>query len=80
MVEKVLKLLQRKERWLVVAGVRFLRTCIGTKVGQGCNNSLLARMVLLNKSTCTVPAPHLPACVCVCVVGLEGRQPIGVDT
>lgn len=31
-VEKVLKLLQRKERWLVVAGVRFLRTCIGTKV------------------------------------------------
>jgi hypothetical protein len=32
-VEKVLKLLQRKERWLVVAGVRFLRTCIGTKVG-----------------------------------------------
>lgn len=30
-VEKVLKLLQRKERWLVVAGVRFLRTCIGTK-------------------------------------------------
>jgi hypothetical protein len=32
-VEKVLKLLHRKERWLVVAGVRFLRTCIGTKVG-----------------------------------------------
>lgn len=32
MVEKVLRLLQRKERWLVVAGVRFLRTCIGTKV------------------------------------------------
>jgi hypothetical protein len=31
-VEKVLKLLQRKERWLVVSGVRFLRTCIGTKV------------------------------------------------
>lgn len=34
MVEKVLRLLQRKERWLVVAGVRFLRTCIGTKVRQ----------------------------------------------
>jgi hypothetical protein len=31
-VEKVLRLLKRKERWLVVAGVRFLRTCIGTKV------------------------------------------------
>lgn len=30
-VEKVLRLLKRKERWLVVAGVRFLRTCIGTK-------------------------------------------------
>ncbi|WIA20078.1 hypothetical protein OEZ85_005938 [Tetradesmus obliquus] len=30
-VEKVLRLLRRKERWLVVAGVRFLRTCIGTK-------------------------------------------------
>ncbi len=30
-VEKVLKLLRRRERWLVVAGVRFLRTCIGTK-------------------------------------------------
>lgn len=33
-MEKVLKLLQRKERWLVVAGVRFLRTCIGTKVSR----------------------------------------------
>jgi hypothetical protein len=30
-VEKVLKLLRRRERWLIVAGVRFLRTCIGTK-------------------------------------------------
>lgn len=30
-MEKVLRLLRRKERWLVVAGVRFLRTCIGTK-------------------------------------------------
>ncbi|KAF8063085.1 smkA [Scenedesmus sp. PABB004] len=30
-VEKVLRLLRRKERWLVVAGVRFLRTCVGTK-------------------------------------------------
>ena len=30
-VEKVLKLLQRRERWLVVAAVRFLRTCIGLK-------------------------------------------------
>lgn len=30
-VEKVLKLLKRRERWLVVAAVRFLRTCIGLK-------------------------------------------------
>lgn len=30
-VEKVLKLLRRRERWLVVAAVRFLRTCIGLK-------------------------------------------------
>jgi hypothetical protein len=30
-VEKVLRLLGRREKWLVVAGVRFLRTCIGTK-------------------------------------------------
>jgi hypothetical protein len=30
-VEKVLRLLRRKERWLVVAGVRFLRTCIGAR-------------------------------------------------
>jgi hypothetical protein len=30
-VEKVLRLLRRKERWLVVAGVRFLRTCIGER-------------------------------------------------
>ena len=30
-VEKVLKLLRRRERWLVAAGVRFLRTCVGTK-------------------------------------------------
>jgi protein phosphatase-4 regulatory subunit 3 len=31
-VEKVLKLTQRPERFLVVAAVRFLRTCIGLKV------------------------------------------------
>ena len=30
-VEKVLRLLGRREKWLVVAGVRFMRTCIGTK-------------------------------------------------
>ncbi|CAL8462717.1 g2250 [Coccomyxa elongata] len=30
-VEKVLKLLNRREKWLVVAAVRFLRTCIGLK-------------------------------------------------
>eukprot|EP00877_Chromochloris_zofingiensis_P013810 jgi/Chrzof1/8683/Cz03g20120.t1 len=30
-LEKVLKLLRRKERWLAVAGIRFVRTCIGTK-------------------------------------------------
>jgi hypothetical protein len=30
-VEKVLKLLYRREKWLVVAAVRFLRTCIGLK-------------------------------------------------
>jgi protein phosphatase-4 regulatory subunit 3 len=30
-VEKVLGLLRRRERWLVVAAVRFMRTCIGTK-------------------------------------------------
>ncbi|KAK9804713.1 hypothetical protein WJX72_001481 [[Myrmecia] bisecta] len=31
LVEKVLKLLRCRERWLVVAAVRFLRTCIGLK-------------------------------------------------
>ena len=31
-VEKVLKLTQRPERFLVVAAVRFLRACIGLKV------------------------------------------------
>ena len=30
-VEKVLRLLYRREKWLVVAAVRFLRTCIGLK-------------------------------------------------
>ncbi len=30
-VEKVLKLLGRRERWLALAAVRFLRTCIGLK-------------------------------------------------
>ncbi|KFM26862.1 Serine/threonine-protein phosphatase 4 regulatory subunit 3 [Auxenochlorella protothecoides] len=30
-VEKVLRLLHRKERWLVVAAIRFLRTCLGMK-------------------------------------------------
>lgn len=30
-VEKVLKLLRRREQWLVVAAVRFLRTCLGMK-------------------------------------------------
>lgn len=53
MVEKVLKLLQRKERWLVVAGVRFLRTCIGTKVRQ---------LPVLTRSHCccyhVLPAGH----------------------
>jgi hypothetical protein len=31
-VEKVLKLLRRRERWLVVAAIRFLRTALGMKV------------------------------------------------
>eukprot|EP00887_Chlorella_sp_A99_P007007 scaffold2.g7007.t1 len=30
-VEKVLKLLRRPERWLVIAAIRFLRTCLGVK-------------------------------------------------
>jgi hypothetical protein len=30
-VEKVLKLLNRREKWLVAAAVRFLRTCIGLR-------------------------------------------------
>lgn len=32
-VEKVLKLIRRKEKYLVVAAVRFLRTCVSLKVG-----------------------------------------------
>eukprot|EP00879_Flechtneria_rotunda_P032547 GHRR01035771.1.p1 GENE.GHRR01035771.1~~GHRR01035771.1.p1 ORF type:complete len:480 (+),score=165.60 GHRR01035771.1:3227-4666(+) len=44
-IEKVLRLLRRKERWLVVAAVRFVRTCIGTKddfyARQICKNQLL---------------------------------------
>lgn len=32
-VEKVLKLIRRKEKYLVVAAVRFLRTCVASKVG-----------------------------------------------
>lgn len=31
-VEKVLRLIRRKEKYLVVAAVRFLRTCISLKV------------------------------------------------
>lgn len=31
LVEKVLRLLRRKEKWLVCAAVRFMRTCIGLK-------------------------------------------------
>ena len=31
-VEKVLRLTRRKEKYLVVAAVRFLRTCISLKV------------------------------------------------
>ena len=30
-VEKVLRLLYKREKWLVVAAVRFLRTCLGLK-------------------------------------------------
>ena len=30
-VEKVLKLVGRREGWLVCAAVRFLRTCVGLK-------------------------------------------------
>ena len=29
--EKVLKILQRKERWLVCAAIRFIRACLSTK-------------------------------------------------
>lgn len=43
MASQVLRLLHRKERWLVVAAIRFLRTCLGMKVqawggmeGKGC--------------------------------------------
>lgn len=32
-VEKILKLVRRKEKYLVVAAVRFLRTCVSLKVG-----------------------------------------------
>lgn len=35
MVEKVLRLTRRKEKYLVVAAVRFLRTCISLKVCSG---------------------------------------------
>lgn len=31
-VEKILKLTRRKEKYLVVAAVRFLRTCVALKV------------------------------------------------
>ncbi len=34
-VGKVLRLLRRREKWLVVAALRFLRTCIGLKVRSG---------------------------------------------
>jgi protein phosphatase-4 regulatory subunit 3 len=34
-VGKVLRLLRRREKWLVVAALRFLRTCIGLKVQPG---------------------------------------------
>jgi protein phosphatase 4 regulatory subunit 3 len=30
-VDKVLRLLSRRERWLAVSAVRFVRTCVGTK-------------------------------------------------
>lgn len=60
---QVLKLLRRKERWLVVAAVRFLRTCLGVKVrlpgGQGVGG--------------------LPACLGVKVRGRAcGRGGVGV--
>ena len=50
-VEKVLKLTRRKEKYLVVAAVRFLRTCIALKVGLLCYSSL----VILHH-----PLPHQP--------------------
>ena len=53
-VEKVLKLLRRHERWLVVAGVRFLRTCIGTK------DEFYMRYLVRCVFVCV--------CVCVCIV------------
>ena len=33
MVEKVLNLTARREKYLVVAAVRFLRACVGLKAG-----------------------------------------------
>ena len=49
-VGKVLRLLRRREKWLVVAALRFLRTCIGLKVRRP---SLPASATCL----CTAP-PH----------------------
>ena len=37
-VGKVLRLLRRREKWLVVAALRFLRTCIGLKVWQSAHS------------------------------------------
>lgn len=70
-VEKVLKLLQRKERWLVVAGVRFLRTCVGTKVGQGGDSNLLAGSARAHV-LCQLLIPGLAACCQTCVCGRFG--------
>jgi protein phosphatase-4 regulatory subunit 3 len=41
-VEKVLRLTRRRERYLVVAAIRFLRTCIGLK------NDFYAHYVIKN--------------------------------
>ena len=81
-VEKVRKLLQRKERWLVVAAVRFLRTCIGLK--DDFYNRYLVRCPLLSASVLPLAAhalaqgfrpcpcsPALPAWPCQ---SLQGRR------
>ena len=54
-MSKVLKLLHRKERWLVIAAIRFIRACLGLKEIFWMRDMVRFALAV---------TPRCPACLC----------------